>query len=110
MYIKECTKVLKKIKIMLVKKNKLKNVVQAYARSGILGSKGVAEVLLERFRALSIYNNSGTCKVIVNGNNITIPVGVTITWDAPTEESVVNTFDRKVFEVDCTDCILAGTI
>jgi len=90
---------------MLVKKNKLNNVVHPFGRSGV-----VAETYKERFRSFSVYNNAGACTVTVMGTVVTIPPGVTITWDAPTEESVINRYDSSSFAVAGQDCIVAGTI
>ena len=56
-----------------------------------------------------MYNNSGACSIVVGPNTVAVPVGVTVTWDAPTEESVINRYDSGMFTVDAADAIVAGT-
>jgi len=90
---------------MLVKKKKLNNVVHPFGRSG-----QVIESFKEKFRSFSVYNNAGNCVVTVMGTAMSIPAGVTVTWDAPTEESVVNVYQTDAFDVNAQDCIVAGTI
>ena len=109
MYIKEFTKVIKKVILMLVKKNKLKNVVNAFGKSGALVQGGTG-LFSQKFRSFSVFNNTGACTVGVNGSNVGVPVGVTVTWDAPIEESVINRYDSKTFDVGCADCIVVGTV
>jgi len=96
---------------MLLKRSKLKNVVLPYGRSGAFGIKGQgAETLLERFRSFSVYNVASTCTVTVGPNKVIVPVGVTITWDAPDENNVINAYNTGAFAVECINCIVAGTI
>lgn len=90
---------------MLVKPNKLNKVVQAFGESGAV----TTTTYNQRFRSFSVYNNTGACTVTVGGNVVTIPVGVTVTWDASTEDGVINRFDTKMFLVNAADCIVAGT-
>ena len=90
---------------MLVKKNKLNNVVRAFGESGAIE----AVKYLQKFRSFSVYNNTGSCSVAVGPNTVAVPVGVTVTWDAPTEESVINRYDSGMFTVDAADAIVAGT-
>ena len=90
---------------MLVKKNKLNNVVRAFGQSGVISTV----TYLQKFRSFSVYNTAGTCTVTTGGNVITIPVGVTITWDAPIEESVINRYDSGTFIVNAQDGIVAAT-
>ena len=90
---------------MLVKKNKLNNAVRAFGESGAIN----AVKYLQKFRSFSVYNNSGACSIVVGPNTVAVPVGVTVTWDAPTEESVINRYDAGMFTVDAEDCIIVGT-
>ena len=42
---------------------------------------------------------------------MTIPVGVTVNFDAATEgNNIINKFPSQVFEVNATDCVVVGTI
>ena len=90
---------------MLVKKNKLNNVVRAFGQSGAISTV----TYNQKFRSFSVYNTGGQCDVTVGGNVISVPVGVTITWDAPTEESVINRYDSGTFIVNAQNGIVAAT-
>ena len=90
---------------MLVKKNKLNNVVTPYGKSGAF----TAHTFKQKFRSFSVYNNSGACVVKTGEHTTSVPVGVTVTWDTPTEESVVNRYKSGAFYVDAEDCIVVAT-
>ena len=42
---------------------------------------------------------------------MTIPVGVTVNFDAATEgNNTINKFPSQAFEVNATDCVVVGTL
>tara|TARA_R100000278_G_C5454306_1_gene158549 strand:+ start:213 stop:497 length:285 start_codon:yes stop_codon:yes gene_type:complete len=89
--------------------NKRTNVVIPFGETGAITNK----VYGNMFRTFSVYNNSGTCQVTImeNGNVMTIPVGVTVNFDAATEgNDTINKFPAKVFKVNATDCVIVGTL
>ena len=90
-----------------VRKSKIVKMVTTWGR------KTDQKYLYKKFRTFSVYNNSGTCTVKIkeNGNIMTIPVGVTVNFDAATEgNNIINKFPSQVFEVNATDCVVVGTI
>ena len=58
----------------------------------------------------SATSTTSTCTVTVGPNKVIVPVGVTITWDAPDENNVINAYNTGAFAVECINCIVAGTI
>jgi|TARA_B110000908_G_scaffold97496_1_gene115116 hypothetical protein len=89
--------------------SKMMNIVIPYGQTGAIANK----IFNEKFRTFSVYNNSGTCTVTImeNGNVMTIPVGVTVNFDAATEgNNIINKFPSQVFKVNATDCVVVGTI
>ncbi len=89
--------------------NKMTNIVIPFGQTGAITNK----IYNEQFRTFSVYNNSGTCTVKIreNGNVMTIPVGVTVNFDAATEgNNTINKFPSQAFEVNATDCVVVGTI
>ena len=91
---------------MLVKPNKLVNAIKPFGKTGAIN-----DTFNNRFRTFSVYNISGGCDVVVNGENtMTIPAGVTVNFDAGSDNNVINRFTSKSFNVVCQDCIIVGTI
>jgi hypothetical protein len=94
---------------MFISPNQRTQIVIPFGETGIL----VAKTYKERFRTFSFYNNSGTCTITLkdSGNVMTIPVGVTVNFDAAEGRgSDVNTFVTESFTVSATDCVIVGTI
>ena len=88
---------------------KMTNLVIPFGETGNISNK----VYQQQFRTFSVYNNSGTCQVTImeNGNVMTIPVGVTVNFDAATEgNNTINKFPTESFKVDATDCVVVATI
>ena len=94
---------------MHVTPNMRDNTVIPFGETGAISNK----VYKQRFRTFSVYNNSGTCTVTLkdSGNVMTIPVGVTVNFDAAEGRSKdVNRFVTESFKVNATDCVIIGTI
>ena len=91
---------------MRVKAGKTTNDILPFGKTG-----AVSHTFTERFRTFSIYNNTGSCIVTpINGSPMTIPVGVTVNWDAATEDKFVNRFKTRSFKVVAADCVIVGTL
>ena len=96
---------------MHVTPNMRDNTVIPFGETGNLG--GSPKTYSHRFRTFSVYNNSGSCTVTLkaSGNVMTIPVGVTVNFDAAEGRSGdVNRFVSESFTVEATDCVIVGTI
>ena len=94
---------------MFITPNQRHQTVIPFGETGAL----TAKVYRERFRTFSVYNNSGTCTVTLkdSGNVMTIPVGVTVNFDAAEGRGGdVNKFVTESFTVTATDCVIVGTI
>ena len=91
---------------MRVKAGKTTNDILPFGQTGTID-----HTYTERFRTFSVYNNSGTCYVTpINGSTMTIPVGVTVNWDASAEDKFVNRFKTMSFKLDATDAVVVGTL
>lgn len=96
----------------MLKSPKLKpsQLVQGITAFGETGSF-VGIVYNQKFRTFSVYNTAGACIVrMANGNICTIPEGITVSWDAGSQDGVINRFHRKSFTVTADDAIIVGTI
>ena len=94
---------------MHVTPNMRNNTVIPFGETGAISN----HTYTHRFRTFSVYNNSGTCTVTLkaSGNVMTIPVGVTVNFDAAEgREKDVNRFVTESFTVNATDCVIVGTI
>jgi hypothetical protein len=101
----------KKFNIMFTTPKQRDNTVIPFGETGDLG--GSPKKYNYRFRTFSVYNNSGTCTVTLmdSGNVMTIPVGVTVNFDAAEGRAGdVNRFVSGSFTVEATDCVIVGTI
>ena len=86
------------------------NQVSVVTPFGFTGSLA-AKTFLEKFRTFSILNNSGVCTVTMpNGNVMTIPVGVTVNWDAGTQYRKLNKLKGSTITVTADDCVIVATI
>lgn len=85
------------------------NTVSIVVPFGFTGSL-VNKTFGEMFRTFSILNNSGTCTVTMpNGNVMTIPVGVTVNWDAGSQSNKLNKLKRDTITVTANDCVIVAT-
>jgi len=93
---------------MEVKANKRVNTIIPFGVTGALA----AHTFTQKFRTFSVYNNSGSCVITLReGNVMTIPVGITVNFDAATEgNNTVNKFMTRSFTVEADDCVVIGTI
>lgn len=86
------------------------NQVSIVTPFGFTGSLA-AKTYTERFRTFSILNNSGVCTVTMpNGNVMSIPVGVTVNWDAGTQYRKLNKLRGSTITVTADDCVIVATI
>ena len=95
---------------MLTTADKRVNTVIPY---GITWTTNTTKLFHQRFRTFSVYNHSGVCTVTLrdSGNVMTIPVGITVNFDAAEgRNNEVNTFVTKSFEVTGTSVVIVGTI
>jgi|TARA_B110000858_G_scaffold197295_1_gene258473 hypothetical protein len=94
---------------MHVTPNKRVNTVIPY---GITWTTNTTKKFGQRFRTFSVYNHLGTCTVtLYNGNTMTIPVGITVNFDAAEGSGrEVNTFITDSFSVTADNCVIIGTI
>lgn len=90
---------------MLVKPSKLVNSIKPFGMTGV-----VNQIFNNRFRTFSVHNVSGTCTVTVSGDDMIVPEGVTVNFDAGSDNGVINRFTGKSFGVVATNCIIVGTI
>jgi len=87
-----------------------RNVVSITTPFGETGNI-VMKTYIQKFRTFSILNNSGTCFVYMpQGNTMTIPVGVTVNWDAGSQSGKLNKLKGGTITVDATDCVIVATI
>jgi len=80
---------------------------------GITWTTNTTKKFGERFRTFSVYNHFGTCTVTLEncGNVMTIPVGVTVNFDAAEGSGgEVNKFVTDSFTVTADNCVIVGTI
>lgn len=85
------------------------NTVSVVVPFGFTGS--LNKTFGEMFRTFSILNNDGICTVTMpNGNVMTIPVGVTVKWDAGSQSNKLNRLKRNTFKVTANDCVIVATI
>ena len=91
---------------MQLKPSTLTNIVSPFGVTGAL----TAKTFSQRFRTFSVHNASGACSVTVNGDVMTIPVGVTVNFDAGTQHGVTNKFKHNSFTVTAEDCVIIGTL
>lgn len=86
------------------------NAVSVVTPFGFTGAM-VSYTFLEKFRTFSILNNSGSCTVkMPNGNTMTIPVGVTVNWDAGSQTGRLNKLKSATITVNAQDCVIVATI
>jgi hypothetical protein len=79
---------------------------------GAFGESGaVAKTYNTKFRTFSVYNTAGACTVtMADGNVVNVPEGITVSWDAGSQDGVINRFYRQSFAVSADDCIVVATI
>ena len=95
---------------MLTTPSKRKNIVVPY---GITWTTNTTKEFHQRFRTFSVYNHAGSCLVTLadSGNVMSIPVGVTVNFDAAEGSGrEINTFVTGSFTVTADNCVIVGTI
>lgn len=97
---------------MHVTPNKRSNTVIPY---GITWTTNTTKTFGQRFRTFSVYNHFGTCTITLKDSNnvMTIPVGVTVNFDAAeggNGDGEVNRFVSNSFKVTADNCVIVGTI
>lgn len=88
-----------------------RNQVSITTPFGVTGSY-TNYTFLEKFRTFSILNNSGTCTVqMPQGNTMSIPVGVTVNWDAGSQSNKLNKLKGgSITIVQADDCVVVATV
>jgi hypothetical protein len=93
---------------MNLKPAKIINIVSPFAVSGAL----TARIFSQRFRTFSVHcvDDATPCVItFANGDEVTVPEGTTLNFDAGSNTGVTNTFRNGAFTITAGDCIVIGT-